>query len=172
MVIATIFEVCLHILQYALRAFSGFDLLYFIEIIILDSMITFIDYFAMQVFNTAVFGQATTLVQTVDAVVEPIAPSLTRENVESKSKLVPPTSFVETSFERNDQKVIVPEVQSFFIWKICQALSLPATFVPQQSDTAASLKQFKKSQPVPIVYSVTIFEMCKALKLNAKLANQ
>ncbi|GFT58221.1 hypothetical protein NPIL_631881 [Nephila pilipes] len=179
MVIATIFEVCLHILQYALRAFAGFDLLYFFEILIVSLMIEFIDYFAMQLFNRIVFRQATALVKTVDAAAEPIVPYLTvqktSENVEWESELIPPQgtrSLVETPHEINYQNVIVPEVRSFTVWKICRALDLPATFVPQQRDTAVSLKQFKKSQPVPIVYSVTIFEMCKALGLNAKLADQ
>ncbi|GFT39107.1 hypothetical protein NPIL_245031 [Nephila pilipes] len=76
MVIATIFEVCLHILQCVLRAFAGFDLLYFIQIIIVNLMIDFIDYFSMLVFYRVVFGQVTTLVRTVDAV-EPVVSSLT-----------------------------------------------------------------------------------------------
>ncbi|GFT39141.1 hypothetical protein NPIL_92261 [Nephila pilipes] len=179
MIIATIFEMCLHIFHYALRAFAGSDLLYFIEILIVSLMIEFIDYIAMQFFNRVFFRQATALVQTVDAATEPIVPSLTVHkasgNVEWESELVPPqrtTTLVETPHEINDQNVIVPEVRSFTVWKICRALDLPATFVPQQRDTAVSLKQFKKSQPVPIVYSVTIFEFCKALGLNAKLAEQ
>ncbi|GFT84493.1 hypothetical protein NPIL_496341 [Nephila pilipes] len=178
MVIATIFEVCLHILQYALRPFAGFDHLYFIEILIVNLMIEFIDYFAMQFFNRVVFCQSTTLVQTAAAaeqIVQSLTVQKTSENVERKSKLVPPqgtTSLVETPQEIKYQNVIIPVVRSLSVWKICRALDLPATFVPQHSDTAISLKQFKKSPPVPIVYSVTIFEMCKALELNAKLANQ
>ncbi|GFS77471.1 hypothetical protein NPIL_34611 [Nephila pilipes] len=169
MIIATIFEMCLHIFHYTLRAFASFDLLYFFEILIVSLMIEFIDYFVMQFFNRVVFRQATASVQTVDAAAEPVVPSLTvqkaSENVEWESELVPPQgtmSLVETPHEINDQNVIVPEVRSFTVWKICRALDLPATFVPQQRDTAVSLKQFKKSPPVPIVYSVTIFEMCKA----------
>ncbi|GFT71417.1 hypothetical protein NPIL_479351 [Nephila pilipes] len=175
MVIATVFEGCLHILQRALRAFADFDLFYFIEIIIVGLMIKFIDYFSMEFFNRVVFGQATTLVQTVDAAAEPVVLSLTVQKTSENVDVVPPqgaSPFVETPLERNDQNVIVPVVRSFTIWKICEALDLPATFVPKQNDTAVSLKQFKKSQPVPIVYSVTIFEMCKALELNAKLADQ
>ncbi|GFU10924.1 hypothetical protein NPIL_640481 [Nephila pilipes] len=175
MVITTIFEVCLHILQCVLRAFAGFDLLYFIEIIIVNLMIDLIDYFSMLVFDRVVFGQVTTLVHTVDAAVEPVVPSLTVQKTSENVDIVLPQgnkSFVETSHERIDKNVIVPVVRSFIVWKLCEALDLPAIFVPQQSDTVVPLQQFKKSQTVPIVYSVTIFEMCKALELNAKLADQ
>ncbi|GFS67870.1 hypothetical protein NPIL_70211 [Nephila pilipes] len=129
----------------------------------------------MLVFDRVVFGQVSTLVHTVDAAVEPVVPSLTLQKTSENVDIVLPqgnTSFVETSREIIDKNVIVPVVRSFSVWKLCEALDLPAIFVPQQSDTVVPLKQFKKSQTVPIVYSVTIFEMCKALELNAKLADQ
>ncbi|GFS96757.1 hypothetical protein NPIL_412511 [Nephila pilipes] len=173
MVIAMIFEVCLLILQCALRAFVGFfDLLYFIEVIIFDSMIEFIDYSATNFWNR-VF---TTLDTTADAALIPF-PTMrkTCEALELKSQLVSPqgtTTMPETPYERNDRVATVPVVRSYFVWKMCGSLDLPATFVPEQSDTTVSRKQFHVNQPVPIVNSVEVFEMCKALGLRAKLAHQ
>ncbi|GFT10156.1 hypothetical protein NPIL_149201 [Nephila pilipes] len=171
MIIAMIFEVCLHILQCALRAFVGFfDLLYFIEIIIFDSMIEFIDYSATQ-FLDRVF---TALDTTADAAEIPF-PTRQKACESLVSELVPPegtTTKTETPNERKDQATTVPEVRSFFVFKMCEALDLPATFVSQERDTTLSCKHLKVNRPAPIVYSVAVFEMCKALKLKAKLAHQ
>ncbi|GFS77473.1 hypothetical protein NPIL_42341 [Nephila pilipes] len=166
-----IFEVCFHLLQCALRAFVGFfDLLYFIEIIIFDSLIEFIDNTVTQFLDRV----TTTLETTADAALIPF-PSVQKTCEALGSKLILPqgtTTVTETPHERNNQVATVPVVTSFFVWKICVALDLPATFVPQESDTALSCKHFKVNQPVPIVYSVAVFEMCKALKLEAQLAHQ
>ncbi|GFS81839.1 hypothetical protein NPIL_233341, partial [Nephila pilipes] len=62
------------------------------------------------------------------------------------SEPVPPqrtTTVTETPNERNDQVATVPVVRSFFVFKMCQALDLPATYVPQETDTALSCKYFK-----------------------------
>ncbi|GFT76180.1 hypothetical protein NPIL_690331 [Nephila pilipes] len=176
MVIARILEMCFHVIQWALRAFAGFDLLYFIEIILFDLMIEFIDYSSTQIFNGSVFGRATTL-ETIDAAAVAHSPIVqkTYEALEFKSKLVPQEetmTITETPYKRNDQVATVPVVRSLFVWKMCQALDLPATFVPQENDTTLSCKQFKVNKPVPIVYSVAVFEMCKTLELKAQLADQ
>ncbi|GFT03316.1 hypothetical protein NPIL_653171 [Nephila pilipes] len=94
--------------------------------------------------------------------------------LELKSKLVPPqehATMTEAPYKRNDQITTIPVVRSFFVWMMCQALDLPATFAPEQRDTTVSRKQFHVHQPVLIVYSDAIFEMCKALKLKAKLVH-
>ncbi|GFT99252.1 hypothetical protein NPIL_491841 [Nephila pilipes] len=133
-------------------------------------MIEFIDNTVTQ-FLDRVF---TTLDTTADAAEIPF-PTRQKACEALVSELVLPqgTAIVtETSNERNDQVATVPRVRSFFIFKMCQALDLPATYVPQETDTALSCKHFKVNRPVPIVYSVAVFEMCKALKLEAQLAHQ
>ncbi|GFU34883.1 hypothetical protein NPIL_457601 [Nephila pilipes] len=173
MIIAMIFAVFLHILQWAFRAIAGFfDLLYFIEIMIFDSMIEFMDDSVTQLLNRV----TSTLETTTDAAFIPF-PSVqkTCETLEIKSKLFPPQGYAtvtEISYERSDQAPAIPVVQSFFVWKMCKALDLPATLVPEQRDTILSFKQLKVKQPVPIVYSVAVFEICKALDLKAQLASQ
>ncbi|GFS67033.1 hypothetical protein NPIL_370121 [Nephila pilipes] len=168
-----IFAVCLHILQWAFRAIAGFfDLLYFIEIMIFDSMIEFIDDSLTQLLNRV----TSTLETTADAALIPF-PSVqkTCEALEIKSKFVPPqgtTTVTEIPYERKDQASAIPVVRSFFVWKMCKALDLPATLFPQQSDTTVSCKQLKVNKPVPIVYSVAVFEICKALDLKVQLASQ
>ncbi|GFT24445.1 hypothetical protein NPIL_104011 [Nephila pilipes] len=96
-----------------------------------------------------------------------------------ESKLVPPQetaynplALTETSYKRSDRVATVPVVRSLFVWKICEALDLPATFVPEERVTTVSRKQFHVNQPVPIVYSVAVFKMCQALQLKAQLAQQ
>ncbi|GFU00206.1 hypothetical protein NPIL_217181 [Nephila pilipes] len=172
MIIAMIFTVCLHILQWAFRAIAGiFDLLYFIEITIFDSMIEFIDDSLTQLLNRVTFILETP----ADAAVIPF-PSVqkTCEALEIKYKLVPPQGYAtvtKTSYERSDQAPAIPVVRSFFVWKMCKALDLPATLVPEQRDTSVSYKQLKVNKPVPIVYSVVVFEICKALDLKVQLAS-
>ncbi|GFU34892.1 hypothetical protein NPIL_457631 [Nephila pilipes] len=168
-----IFAVCLHILQWAFKANARFfDLLYFIEIMIFDSMIEFLDDSVTQLLN-----RVTSLLETsADAALIPF-PSVqkTCEALEIKTKLVPPQGYAtvnETSYERSDQANAIPVVRSYFVWKMCKALDLPATLVPEQSDTTVSCKQLKINKPVPIVYSVALFEICKALDLKAQLASQ
>ncbi|GFT55580.1 hypothetical protein NPIL_527741 [Nephila pilipes] len=168
-----IFAVCLHILQWAFRAIAGFfDLLYFIEIMIFDSIIEFIDNSLTQLLNRV----TSTLETTADAAFIPF-PSVqkTGEALEIKSKFVPPqgtTTVTETPYERSDQALAIPVVRSYFVWKMCQTLDLPATLVPEERDTTVSCKQLKVNKPVPIVYSVVVFEICKALDLKAQLASQ
>ncbi|GFT32820.1 hypothetical protein NPIL_211301 [Nephila pilipes] len=173
MIIGMIFAVCLHVLQWAFRAIAGFFyLLYFIEIMIFDSMIEFIDDSLTQLLN-----RVTSILETpADAAVIPF-PSVqkTCEALMIKSKLVPPQGYTtvnQTSYERSDQAPAIPVVRSYFVWKMCKSLDLPATLVPEQRDTTVSCKQLKVNKPVPIVYSVAVFEICKALDLKAKLASQ
>ncbi|GFT00213.1 hypothetical protein NPIL_392421 [Nephila pilipes] len=168
-----IIEVCLLILQCALRAFVGFfDLLYFIEIVIFDSMNDFIDYSATQVLNR-VFTNLDTPADSA-LIPFPTVPK-TCEALEVKPEFVPPqgtTTVTETPYKRNDQTATVTVVRTFVVFKMCQALDLPATFVPEQRDVTVYRKKIQTNQPVPIVYSVAVFEMCKALELKAKLAHQ
>ncbi|GFT89245.1 hypothetical protein NPIL_418351 [Nephila pilipes] len=168
-------EVFFLVFQWALRAFTRFDLLYFIEIILFDLMIEFIDYSATQIFNGAIFGRATALEISAAAVVHSPTMQKTCEALEFKPKLVPQqetTIMTKTPNERKDQVTTVPVVHSLLVWKMYQALDLPATFVPQESDTTLSSKQFKVNKSIPIVYSTAVFEMCKALELRAQLASQ
>ncbi|GFU09793.1 hypothetical protein NPIL_59861 [Nephila pilipes] len=167
-----ILEVCFYILQCAARAFVGFfDLLYFIEIIIFDSMIEFIDNTVTQ-FLDRVF---TALDTTAAAAAEIPFPTRQKACEALVSELVPPqgTAIVtETPNERNDQVATVPVVRSFFVFKMCEALDLRATFGPPETFTELSCKHFKVNRPAPKVYSVAVFEMCKALKLETQLAHQ
>ncbi|GFT54637.1 hypothetical protein NPIL_321761 [Nephila pilipes] len=173
MIIAMIFAACLHVFHCALRVFVGFlDLLYFIEVIIFDSMIEFIDNSAAEFLDRVVFGHENTT--TADAALIPF-PSVQKTCEALESKLVPPqetATLTDPPNERKDQVATVPVVRSFFVFKMCEAFDLPATFVPQESFTELSCKYFKVNRPAPIVYSVTVFEMCKALKLEAQLAHQ
>ncbi|GFT49594.1 putative LOC100569746 [Trichonephila clavipes] len=67
------------------------------------------------------------------------------------------------------QTTTVLVVGSFSVWRICQALDLPATYDPQIIRTDV----FRWSnKPVPAIHSTAIFELCKALDLKAKLAPQ
>ncbi|GFT00022.1 hypothetical protein NPIL_220961 [Nephila pilipes] len=138
-----IFEVCFHLLQCALRAFVGFfDLLYIIEIMIFDSLIEFIDNTVTQFLDRV----TTNLETTADAAFIPF-PSVQKTCEALESKLVPPQgtrTVTETSHERNNQVATIPVVRSFFV-KICQALDLPATFVPQESDTALSYLELEEN---------------------------
>ncbi|GFT88796.1 hypothetical protein NPIL_600761 [Nephila pilipes] len=167
-----IFMACLRVFHGALRAFVGFlDLLYFIEVIIIDSMIEFFDNSATEFLDRVVFGHAT---ETADVALIPF-PSVQKTCEALESKLVPPqetTTLTETPYKRSDRVAAVPVVGSFFVWKICEALDLPATFVPEERVTTVSRKQFHVNQPVPVVYSVAVFKMCQALQLKAQLAQQ
>ncbi|GFU62775.1 hypothetical protein NPIL_60811 [Nephila pilipes] len=171
-----IFEVCLHILQWALRAFAGFDLLYFIEVFLSELMMEFIDYATTEFLSGSVFDHCIILETTTDAaIVHSPTVEKTYEALDLKSKLVPrqqTTSLTETPYERKDPVATIPVVRSFFVWKVCESLDLPATFIPQETDTALSSKEFKVNKPVPVVYSVAVFELCKALELKAQLAHQ
>ncbi|GFT63975.1 hypothetical protein NPIL_457111 [Nephila pilipes] len=135
-------------------------------------MIEFIDYSAMKVLDRV----TTTLETTADVALIPFpSAQKTCEALELKSKVVSPLGIMtitETPYERKGHEATVPVVRSLFVFKMCQALDLPATFVPQESDTTLSCKHFKVNHPVPIVYSFAVFEMCKALKLEAQLALQ
>ncbi|GFS61964.1 hypothetical protein NPIL_81031 [Nephila pilipes] len=118
-----------------------------------------------------VFGHAT---ETADVALIPF-PSVQKTCEALESKLVPPqetTTLTETPYKRSDRVAAVPVVGSFFVWKICEALDLPATFVPEERVTTVSRKQFHVNQPVPVVYSVAVFKMCQALQLKAQLAQQ
>ncbi|GFT72548.1 hypothetical protein NPIL_353311 [Nephila pilipes] len=138
---------------------------------IFDLMIQFIDYSVTQFLNRVTSTQETT----ADAALIPF-PTVQKTcgAQQIKSKLVPPqgtTTVTETLYERKDQVATVPVVRSIFVWKMCQALDLPATFVLQESDTTLFCKEFKVNQPIPIVYSVAVFEMFKTLELKAQLAS-
>ncbi|GFT19093.1 hypothetical protein NPIL_87921 [Nephila pilipes] len=167
-----IFEACLHVFHCALRVFVGFfDLLYFIEVTIFDSMIEFIDNCSTEFLDRVVFGVATT---TTDAALIPF-PSVQKTCEALESKLVPPQeteTLTETPYKRNDRVATVPVVRSFFVWKMCEALDLQATFVPEERVTNVSQKQFHVNQPVSVVYSVAVFKMCQALQPKAQLAQQ
>ncbi|GFS56543.1 hypothetical protein NPIL_423601 [Nephila pilipes] len=103
MIISMIFEVCLHILQWVLRAFAAFDLLYFIEIILFELMIEVFDYATTEFFNGFVFSSATTQDTTADAaVVHYPTVQKTYEALELQPKLVPQrviTTVTETTDE-------------------------------------------------------------------------
>ncbi|GFU13777.1 hypothetical protein NPIL_145141 [Nephila pilipes] len=132
MVIAMIFEVYLHMLQWALRAFAGFDLLYFIEIILFELMIEFTDYATAQFFIGFVFGSATTKDTTAAAVVTSSTMRKTCEALELQPKLVPQqvnNTVTEIPYEQKNPVATVPVVRSFFVWKTCEALDLPANSV-------------------------------------------
>ncbi|GFT44145.1 hypothetical protein NPIL_79331 [Nephila pilipes] len=176
MIIVMIFEVCLHFLQWALRAIAGLDLLYFIEIILFDLMIEFFYYATTQFFSAFVLGRATTQDTTVAAaVLHSPTVQKTCEALELHPKLVPQqvtTTVTGTPYEQKDPLATIPVVRSLFVFKICQALDLPANFVPQESDSTLSCQEFKVNKPVPIVYSIVVFEICKALELKAELAHQ
>ncbi|GFU29322.1 hypothetical protein NPIL_297201, partial [Nephila pilipes] len=77
-----------------------------------------------------------------------------------------------TSNKRADREAIIPVVRSFFVFKMCQALDLQASFDPLKTGANFSQKLLKTNKPIPIVHSIAVFEMCKALKLNATLAPQ
>ncbi|GFU48354.1 hypothetical protein NPIL_173471 [Nephila pilipes] len=122
MIITMIFEVCLLILQWAVRAFAGFDLLYFIEIILFELMMEFINYATKEFFNGFAFDPANTLETTTDAaVVHSPTVEKTYEALELKSKLVPrqeTTFLTETPYQQKDQVATIPVVRSFFNeWK-------------------------------------------------------
>ncbi|GFU34829.1 hypothetical protein NPIL_644131 [Nephila pilipes] len=172
MIIAMIFEAYLHVFHCALKSFVGFfDLLYFIEVTIFDSLIEFIDNTVTQFLDRVVFGRATT---TADAALIPF-PSVQKTCEAIESKLVPlqeTATLTETPYKRNDRVATVPVVGSFFVWKMCEALDLSATFVPEERVTTVSRKQFHVNHPVPVVYSVAVFKMCQALNLKAQLAQQ
>ncbi|GFT94210.1 hypothetical protein NPIL_231941 [Nephila pilipes] len=92
-------------------------------------MIEFIDNSATEFLDRVVFGSATT---TADAALISF-PSVQKTCEALESKLVPPqetATLTETPYKRNDRVAIVPVVRSFFVWKMCEALDLPATFVP------------------------------------------
>ncbi|GFT53819.1 hypothetical protein NPIL_578341 [Nephila pilipes] len=173
MIIAMIFAACLHVFHCALRAFVGFlDLLYFIEVIIFYSMIEFIDNCATEFLDRVVFGRENTTI--ANAALIPF-PSVQKTWEALESKLVPSqetATLTETPYKRNDRVATVPVVRSFFVWKMCEALDLPATFVAEERVTTVSRKQFHVNQPVPVVYSVAVFKMCQALNLKAQLAHE
>ncbi|GFS31986.1 hypothetical protein NPIL_577781 [Nephila pilipes] len=177
MVMAMIFEVCLCTLLCVWGAFVGYDRPSFFEILFFSSIIEIIKYSVVQFFHRVVSGNTTTLVTTVDAAVVLNVHSQTEQKtfneLELEAKFLPlqgTTSL--TPHERADREAIIPVVRSFFVWKICQALDLPATFDPLKTGANSSLKQLETDKPIPIVHSIAVFEMCKALKLNATLDPQ
>ncbi|GFT26557.1 hypothetical protein NPIL_660831 [Nephila pilipes] len=177
MVMAMIFEVCVCTLLCVWGAFVGYDHPSFFEILFFSSIIEIIKYSVAQFFNRVVSGNTTTLVTTVD---DAVAPNFhfqtgqkTYNELELEAKFLPlqgTTSL--TSNKRADREAIIPVVRSFFVFKMCQALDLPASFDPIKTGANFSQKQLKTNKPIPIVHSIAVFEMCKALKLNATLAPQ
>ncbi|GFR27754.1 hypothetical protein TNCT_491 [Trichonephila clavata] len=94
------------------------------------------------------------------------------EALDLKAKLVPLpgiTDLQETPQRGVDQSTTVPVVGSFSVWKIRQALHLPATYDPQLIGTTVFRKPHK---PIPVVQSTAVFELCKVLNLTVKLAPQ
>ncbi|GFS33922.1 hypothetical protein TNIN_136951 [Trichonephila inaurata madagascariensis] len=77
-----------------------------------------------------------------------------------KAKFIPlPGSTVlpRTPHRGVDQTTTAPVVRSFSVWKICQALDLPATYDPQLIRTTVFRKPYK---PIPVVQSTAAFELC------------
>ncbi|GFS60407.1 hypothetical protein TNIN_319091 [Trichonephila inaurata madagascariensis] len=93
------------------------------------------------------------------------------KTLDMKAKFVPlpgtTTDLPRTPHTDVDQTTTVPVVGSFSVWKICQALDLPATHDPQLIRTTVFRKPH---QPIPVVQSIAVFELCKALNLKVKLA--
>ncbi|GFW49194.1 hypothetical protein TNCV_3057041 [Trichonephila clavipes] len=94
------------------------------------------------------------------------------EALDLKAKLAPlpgATALPRTPYRGIDQTTTVPVVGSFSVWKICQALDLPATYDPQITKTAVCRWPNKLA---PVVHSTALFELCNSLDLKAKLAPQ
>ncbi|GFU30305.1 hypothetical protein NPIL_460571 [Nephila pilipes] len=171
MVMAVIFEVCLCTLLCVWEAFVGYDCPSFFEILFFSSIIEIIKYSTAQFFNRFVSGNNTTLVTTFDAaVVHFQTEQKTFNEPELEAKFFPLQGT--TSLTSHKREAIIPVVRSFFVWKMCQALELPATFDPLKTGANFSQKQLKTNQPIPIVHSIAVFKICKALELNATLAPQ
>ncbi|GFS73480.1 hypothetical protein NPIL_100851 [Nephila pilipes] len=176
MVMAMIFEVCLCTLLCVWGAFVGYDRLSFFEILFFSSIIEIIKYSFAQFFHRVVSCNTTALVTVFDAAVVTNVHSQTEQTyneLDLKSKFLPLQETTSLApHKRADREAIIPVVRSFFVWKICQALDLPATFDPLKTGANSSLKQLETNKPIPIVHSIAVFKMCKALELNATLAPQ
>ncbi|GFU37158.1 hypothetical protein NPIL_75331 [Nephila pilipes] len=127
--------------------------------------------------GSVVSGNTTILVTTFDAVVVPNVHSQTEQQtyneLELEAKFFPlqGTTSLNTP-KRADREATIPVVRTFFVWKMCQALDLPATFEPLKTGANFSQKQLKTNKRIPIVHSIAVFKMCKVLELNATLAPQ
>ncbi|GFQ95156.1 hypothetical protein TNCT_117631 [Trichonephila clavata] len=66
--------------------------------------------------------------------------------------------------------VPIPTVNSFTVWKICEALDLKVNFVPLPGATAlprTSHRDVDQTTIVPVVGSFSVWKMCQALDLPA-----
>ncbi|GFT68264.1 hypothetical protein NPIL_490991 [Nephila pilipes] len=130
-------------------------------------------FFDRQCFIRVVSGNTTTLVTTVDAAVVPSVHSQTEKTyneLELETKFVPLQGTI--SLTPHKREAMIPVVRSFFVWKMCHALDLPATFDSLKTGANFSQKQLKTNKPTPIVHSIVVFQMYKALELNSILAPQ
>ncbi|GFQ79093.1 hypothetical protein TNCT_731321 [Trichonephila clavata] len=151
-----IFEVFLHLLQYALTLVFRNDLPTFFEIIILDLVLEIVklysttQYFDDNVPETSLAAQPVT---TVDERI-PIVYSLTvwkiYEALDLKVKFVSisgATALSLAPLRGVDQTTTVPVVGSFSVWKMCLALDLPATYDPKIDRTRDVLRIFEALGP-------------------------
>ncbi|GFT67084.1 hypothetical protein NPIL_360591 [Nephila pilipes] len=137
---AMILEVCLCTLLCVWGAFVGYDRPSFFEILFFSSIIEIIKYSTEQFFNRLVSGNTTTLVTTVAAAVVHLkTEQKTYNEPELEAKFFPLQGT--TSLTPHKREAIIPVVRSFFVWKMCQALDLPATLDPLKTGQKSNSKQ-------------------------------
>ncbi|GFY69578.1 hypothetical protein TNIN_375811 [Trichonephila inaurata madagascariensis] len=180
MIITVIFGVFLHLLRCALTLIFWNDLLFFLEIIILESMMELLKLCSETSFHHGTVSDAATTpmfdaAATVDELVPTIHSLMVWKKCEAlnlKAKYVPIPGAISLAgrlLRRPRRGTIVPVVRSFHVWKICQALDLPATYDPQHSSSPFTIKQNKT---IPVVHSIAVFKICNALNLRVELAPQ
>ncbi|GFY61911.1 hypothetical protein TNIN_219291 [Trichonephila inaurata madagascariensis] len=89
------------------------------------------------------------------------------EALDLKTKFVrlPGTTVLPRTPHRGvDQTTTAPVVGSFSVWKIFQALDLPATYDPQLIGITVFRKPHK---PIPVVQSTAVFETVQVVELNS-----
>ncbi|GFT39993.1 hypothetical protein TNCV_12351 [Trichonephila clavipes] len=178
MIITVIFEVFLHFFRCALTLILWNDLLFFLEIIILESVMELFKLCSATSFHQGTVSNAATtpMFDAATTVDEPTIRSLMVwkmcDALNIKAKYVPLPGVISLAgrpLRPTKRGTIVPVVRSFRVWKMCQALDLPATYNPQHSNSTFTIKQNKT---IPVVHSIAVFKICNALNLRAELAPQ
>ncbi|GFW05347.1 hypothetical protein TNCV_3358661 [Trichonephila clavipes] len=165
MIITVIFGVILHFFRYALTLFMWNDLLFFLEIIILESVMELFKLCSVTSFHHGTVSDAASTpmsnVATTVAELVPTVHSLTvwkmceALNLEAKYVPLPGTIYLAgRPLRRTKRRAIVPAVRSFHVWKMYQALDLSATCDPQHSSSTFTLKPNKT---IPVVHSIYVF---------------
>ncbi|GFY37730.1 hypothetical protein TNIN_450051 [Trichonephila inaurata madagascariensis] len=180
MILTVIFGVFLHFFRYTLTLIVWNDLLFLLEIIILESVVELFKLCSANSFHHGtVSDAATTPMFDAATTVDELAPTIRSlmvwkmcEALNLKAKYVPlpgAISLAGRPLRRTKRGTIVPVVDLFMCGrcaKLCLYQPLTTLSIPVQ------LLPSMKNKSIPVVHSIAVFKICNALNLRAELAPQ